>query len=143
MSRGVYGEEELLQFLDKEMEKGGLGLDRRVAERLAGKIKIIIGEIKELQKEENPLYEKDYGSAKEAVQIGGYLSILFELKNLDASLIERMENGIRNRLENHIDKKGFYKVLDLSVKKGGVGLDRRRAKKIAQHLELLLLGKLK
>ncbi len=124
-----------LNFLDMPEEKGGMGMDKRAAQRMDEKIRAVIEKIKMLEFKEN---------FTEAVvkETRNYL-----IKNLDAKIKNydagSMDNAINNRLQNKIDKETVRKIFDLPSGKGGAGFDRRIAKKLAQNLELLMLGKYK
>lgn len=128
------------EFLDKDESKGGMGMDKRIAKYLNEKIQNIIDEIKLLEiKEDINAPSIMENSVKE---VRNYLIKTLEtnLKDQDYMVID---HAIKERLENKIDKEKVRMILDLPVNKGGAGLDKRTAKKLAQRLELLMLGKYK
>jgi hypothetical protein len=53
--------------------------------------------------------------------------------------LKRLDEAIRLRLGGKIDKREFQRRLDLPLKEGGVGLDRRTARNFTRKLELALL----
>jgi putative ABC transport system ATP-binding protein len=137
-------EGELLRFLDDDIERGGLGLDRRAAEKLTDKIKNIVKEIKILEQEEEKLKKKEVSDiGEEALEIRNYLLEDFDVNLENSVVLERIGRLIKDRLINKIDRVAFQKSLDLPAEKGGAGLDRRTARKIARRFELLILGKYK
>lgn len=141
---GVYDTNATASFLDEEVEKGGAGMDRRTAEKIAVKINEITKEIKLLEEEENKLKmikQTDIGS--EVMQVRHYLLDAFEVDIKNFLALEILNEAIKARLSNDIDRAAFQKKLDLPIRQGGVGLDKRMAKKIAKRLELLILGKYK
>lgn len=139
---GIEDDSSLFQFLDQEVEKGGLGMDKRIARSLTDQIKKIVKEIKLLQKEENEaMFKKEYNINEEAVEIRSYIFKTLSIDISDDDIVKKIDGFIKLRLENKIDKKTLFKKLDLPVKKGGIGLDKRDAKKISKLLELLILGK--
>lgn len=142
--RGIDDHEEIFKFLDISEEKGGLGLDQRTARHLAVKIKEIVGEIKSLEeKEANIKKGITTGFSEEVTELRRYLADFCELKIKEFSALKAIDEAISARLENKIDKKEFRNKLDLPLAKGGAGLDKRTAKKLAQRMELLVLGKFK
>ncbi|MFH0854632.1 MAG: ABC transporter ATP-binding protein [bacterium] len=133
---GLKNPEDIFELLDKEESKGGIGLDKRAARYLTLKISDIVKEIKMIENEENiSPQEKITGIRK-------YLEESFGAK-ITGKAAEAADNAIMNRLENKIDKNTVEKMFDFAINKGGAGLDKRIAKKIAQRLELLILGKYK
>lgn len=141
---GVYDTNATASFLDEEVEKGGAGMDRRTAEKIAVKINEITKEIKLLEEEENKLKmikQTDIGS--EVMQVRHYLLDAFEVDIKNFLALEILNEAIKARLSNDIDRAAFQKKLDLPIRQGGVGLDKRMAKKMAKRLELLILGKYK
>ena len=141
---GLYDNESTKEFLDQEAERGGLGLDKRTAEKISDKIKKIIKEIKMLEEEDNRLRLRtsaDTGS--EIMEIRHYLMEEFDIKIKDFLALEVFNQAIKDRMSNVIDRDEIRRRFDLPVREGGVGLDKRTAKKVAKRLELLILGKYK
>lgn len=137
-------DEEMFNYLDKEIDKGGLGLNKQTALNLAKKLKDIVIEIKSLEEEEkNMKFKGGLDLSQEVDQIRDHLLLAFNIEIKDDVILNVINNAIQDRLENKIEKKIFQKQLDLPVKKGGAGMDRRTARKLAKRLELLILGKYK
>lgn len=132
-------------FLDKDESKGGMGMDKRTARYLTDKIKDVVKEIKTLEGKEKEMENNNdpNGKPNELRHIRNYLLNTFEvdLKNTDE--LKKIDALINERLENKIDKSQLQKLLDLPINKGGGGIDKRIAQKMAQRLELLILGKYK
>lgn len=144
LTMGVKGSENIFEFLDIDPEKGGMGMNRRTAANLAEKINGIVEEIELLVEEENKLKErKVVDSSEEIVKIRQYLLDVFDLKIENIDVLKIIDKAIRERAANKIDHAAAQKIFDRPVKKGGAGMDRRTAKKMAQRLELLVLGKYK
>ncbi len=141
---GIYDTDTMMQFLDSEVEKGGLGMDKRSAVKIADKVKEIIKEIKILEEEENKLrFKATADTGSEVMEIRHYLLEAFDIKISNFLALETFNQAIRDRMANIMDRDAFRARLDLSVKEGGVGLDKRTAKKVAKRMELLILGKYK
>ncbi|MCD4693843.1 ABC transporter ATP-binding protein [bacterium] len=135
----------LTNYLDKSMEEGGMGLDKRTAEKIANKIKDIVEEIKVLQRQEAERQEEKQKPAieKETLQIRHYLFELFDYRADDIASLSVVDEAIKQRLKDEISKSQFQKKIDKPIKQGGAGMDKRIAKKMAKRLELLMLGKYK
>lgn len=127
---GVRNDESPLEFLDSEKEKGGAGLDRRVASYIFGEVNSILREVEFISQRE--------GGYK-IPQIRNYLLDCVEHKIEDEDAVKILDQAIENRMKNEIGKVAFEKILDLPVKKKGAGLDKRIVKRIAQRMELLML----
>lgn len=142
---GVFEGDSMMDFLDAPLDKGGMALDKRTAAKTAEKIKDIIREIKYLETEENKqktgLVSPEAGA--EVMDIRHYLMEEFDLELKSFLALEAFNQAIKDRLNNAIDRDVLRQRLDASVKLGGVGMDRRTAKKVAKRLELLILGKYK
>lgn len=141
--RGINDDDDTFKFLDIDDEAGGMGMDRRTARKLADKIKDIIKEIKSLEEEEEKLKNNSLiNTGKETMEIRHYLLDLYKAKVTDLAALAIIDQTIDDRMSNRIDKATVQKKLDLSLPEGA-GLNKKTAKKIAQRLELLILGKFK
>lgn len=141
---GLVAENDVLRFLDDNVEKGGLGLNRTTALKLVERIKNIVKEIKVLEKEEEKIRNKEIlDKGEEILEIRRYLLESFELKIQSSEVLNIIDQAIKERITNQIDRNAFQKKMDIPIKQGGVGLDKRTARKVASRLELLILGKYK
>lgn len=75
---------------------------------------------------------------EKAIALRGFLLDTYSGK-LSFEQIKRLELALRKMLTGEIRKSDFEKILDLSWAKGGVGLNRRTAKKFAREIELILM----
>lgn len=144
--RGVSQSQQTLDYLDMEVEKGGLGFDRRRAVMIVDKIKSIVGEIKSLEEIDEIEKKHGYhpeGIDPEAIQIRQYLFDVFDMRINGFDDLENIDRAIDDRLKAKIDKSELQKRLDLPKEQFGAGMDKRTAKKFARKIELLLLGKYK
>ena len=130
---GKIDKEKLKEILDKPFEKGGVGLYKQTAESLAEKIERVLAEI-EIEKEEERKEED------RVVRLRKFLLEDWQGNFHYPEQVERLDFAIKKRIEGKIDKNEFQKILDLSFKKGGVGLDKRTARKFTKKLELILKG---
>ena len=139
-----YNTEMILKFLDDNAEDGGLGLDRRVAKSLSRKIANIVDEIKALNEEEEKIDSgQTRGFSAEVEQIKNYLFSFCKIELKDNASLDACRLALVDRLKNNITGADFQRILNQPVKKGGAGLDKRKARKMKKRLELLLLGKYK
>ncbi len=133
--------ERLISFLDRPESEGGVELDKRTALRLGEKIERVLEEIRVLQKEEKEQKEgKIRGVDKQASEARSYLLETFNVDLHDQKQVQAMDKAIAQRLTNKIDKNQLSELLHQPLP-AGPDLDRRIARKIAKHFELLMLGK--
>lgn len=139
-----YDDNSITEYLDVTEEEGGVGLDKRTAKNLSSKIKDIVKEVKVIEKNEKELNSpQSYNSNKKVVQIRQYLLDTFSVDLRELEVLKSFDKVVKERLNNKIGRMVVQKQLDLSIEKGGVGLDKRVSRKIAKRLELLMLGKYK
>jgi len=131
---GKIDSEKLKEILDRPFEEGGVGLYRQTAESLAQKIERFLAEMEFEKKEAFEGTEKE-GKAR---RLRRFLLEGWQGSLKDFVQLERLDSAIRQRIEKKIDRRGFQKFLDLPVKKGGVGLDRRTARNFARKLETII-----
>ena len=144
LMRGIDDNDEIYQYLDIDIDKGGMGFDKRAAKKLTDKVKSIVGEIKFLEEEEIKLKERKLvDTHEEIVQVRQYLLDVFSFSLSSIDALKAMDLAIEDRLDNKIDRLGFQKSLDLPIEKGGAGFDKRTAIKMSKRMELLILGKYK
>jgi putative ABC transport system ATP-binding protein len=136
--------EEISNFFDLGAEKGGMDLDKRQAETIAAKVRDIVAEMRLLIEKDKKIKELNSESEKdsEVAQLRHYLLEHCQANLKSLASLERLNQVIRDRLDNKLDRLGTQAALDLSLAKGGAGIDRRTAKKLARMLELLVLGKM-
>ncbi|HRH23267.1 MAG TPA: ABC transporter ATP-binding protein [Candidatus Magasanikbacteria bacterium] len=126
---------DLEDYLDREYTFGGLDLNKRTAHRLTGNIRSVVEEMK-------TLVDASASNKKSLSYVEQLRFNLLDAVDVYASsteVIDRIENIIRERVEGRTDRKGVQAVLDSPIAKGGAGFDRRNAKRMSKHLELLLL----
>jgi putative ABC transport system ATP-binding protein len=135
------GPEKLEMYLDKPVREGGLGLDKRRAEKMTDRMVGIIDEmrlVRDLGKGQIP-HEKEKDTVEE---LRSYLLEHFNVSLKDPKAVVVLDKTIRRRIHNDIGRKELQEILDRPQTGGGAGLNRGVARKIAKHLELVLLGKI-
>ena len=117
--------------LTLEESKGGAGWDAYHARRLTNGIKEILDQVKKI----------DFSHLeKSANEITEYLGEKFHIKTGEMEKIKFLEY-VKMRFGNEIAMDEFLDLIDRPVVKGGIGLDRRKAVKIARELEILMLAR--
>ena len=129
--QGTLTIEDFMKELDLDHAKGGAGWDKRTAEWFAGTM--------------NRIYQTasriDLDSVDESVtKLANYLNDTFHLK-LDAMRMMKLQEFVKERLENKIAVDDFQKRVDQPQKRGGLGLDKRTAIKVAREMEIMMLLK--
>jgi putative ABC transport system ATP-binding protein len=131
--------------LDQSLDEGGAGLDSRTAENLTEKIQGVLEEVKNIEKQESK-GQGDRQISEKPEKIQHLRRFLLEKYNIhikDEESLKRLDEVIELRLQNKLDSYRMRKTLDRSIAKGGVGLDRRNAKKLAKEMELIMLLRFK
>lgn len=127
--------QEMFEFLDRPPEKGGINLYAQTAEDLTQKIVSLSKEIGMIEEEEHP----ELTPAEErAAELRGWLLDSYS-GHLSFEQIRRLEEFLVQRILGNINKKELERFLDLPLKKGGAGLNRRTAKRFAREVELILM----
>ncbi len=134
--------ETIRETLDKPAEKGGVGLDSRTAKKLTTKIMNVLEEIKYIKAEERRREEYHISDAsKEIKHLRRFILEKYDIEIINEKQLKLLDSVLEMRLKNQIDSFKLQKQLDKSMKKGGVGLDRRNARKITKEMELIMLLK--
>jgi len=121
--------EDLERELDLDLEKGGAGWDKRVAKRFAARVREVLEQAEKID------FSKPESTA---LSLSQYLE---KIAGIQFSQDQRRKLAllIRARLQNKVSVLEFLNQADLNSAKGGIGLNKKTAQKIARELELLLL----
>lgn len=136
--RNQIDKETFRMVLDRPYKKGGVGLWKQRAVKIADYMEKIIKEEKELEalykklekNPEEPLYE-------EVEKIKRWLLGDFTVK-MTPLLARRFNEILEERIRNIIPAEHFQKILNLPKDEGGVGFKIRTSLKMAEKLETLL-----
>lgn len=126
---GHFSFEDFFDSLDKSIEDEGAGWDKRKALKFSTQVNKSVKISKQIDFND---YEKTVSA------LSKYLLKEFLVK-LKPEQKERFNKLIAMRLKNEISFKDFNQGVDMSFKKGGVGVDKRNAAKLTKELEILLL----
>ncbi len=123
------GFDDFFEGLDADIEKGGAGWDRRVAESFSTQVKQLVERASEIS-----FAEKE----KTARSLAEYFKSKWNL-DLDDKRVAELAGIVLDRLENRIGKDEFQGLINFSKEKNGMSFNKRTATKISRELELLLL----
>jgi putative ABC transport system ATP-binding protein len=121
--------EQLERHLDMGIEKGGAGWDKRYVRTFMDNLQRIVTQAKKIN-------FSDLDSS--AYETALYLNDLYEL-SLGQDNLKAFTGIILDRLKNRIGIDEIQKLFDIQKEKGGLGFDRRTARKIAREIEILIL----
>jgi putative ABC transport system ATP-binding protein len=123
--------EDFEKRLVEDEDKGGAGWDHTKAKKLTKGIEQIFAQVKKI----------DFGNTeKSAQELGEYLIENFRLRLGEMEKIKFLEY-VKMRLENELTMDELLDLVDRPVVKGGVGLDRRMAIKVAREMEIIMLAR--
>ena len=144
---GLLSSDDFLSILTKNFEKGGVGFDKRTAKKIFNrinrmiKIAYFVYKKRRQKKDENGQHIKVSDDEKAEKVMWYLLKTCYNeyYHNLSENQIDLLQQSIKERLTSVIQKKVFYKRLDLPIENGGVGLNSKTAKNITRELELILI----
>ncbi|OIO18287.1 MAG: hypothetical protein AUJ23_03935 [Candidatus Magasanikbacteria bacterium CG1_02_32_51] len=128
----------LTSYLNTDYMQDGLNLNKKNSEKIIKRLETTTKEIEEISKQ-FAIKEEKHNSYTQ--QLRRYLLDTFEVNIRTTDAIEAMETIIEDRVMGITDHKGVQEKFDRPIKQGGVGLDRRTAKKMSKHLEMIILGR--
>jgi len=133
---GNITKQEMKERFDLPPEKGGISLYKQTAKKMAEDIADLAKEIELIEEVKaqptlSPIEER-------AMTVRGFLLDQYSGR-LSFDQIQRLEKIIADRLLGKLSKKGFFERLDKPFNKGGVGLNRRTARKFSRRVELIIM----
>lgn len=139
---GKFKREKLRLMLDRPLESGGVGLDERTAANYSHEVEKVLENAEIIQSDLSDVasklgYKESRLKAKLFVR---YFKRSF-LSNASEEQIKLLEDLIEKRFTNEIGHELFAEKLDIPLKEGGVGLDKRVVRKLIKELEITLLVK--
>jgi putative ABC transport system ATP-binding protein len=128
---GGISSEELEKRLEQKEEEGGAGWDSYHAKRLINGIVEIYDRVRKI----------DYSDLDKSTEdLAQYLIDKFKLKLGEMEKIKFLEY-LKMRLGNELAMDELLDLVDRPVMKGGVGLNRRTAIKVAREVEIIMLAR--
>lgn len=121
--------EEFLEMVDKDLDQGGAGWDRRLAESFTKEMAEIVTVGRLI----------DFDNATSTVD--NLTAHMIKKFNINPSEVQKkkMQDIFELRLNNKFDVAKVFVALDYPIKDGGADFDKRTAGKISRELEILLL----
>jgi hypothetical protein len=127
----------LFEILDAPPEKGGVNLYTQRARALCQEICKLADEIKIIEEEKYPFLTP---AIERAQKLRTYLLDNYQ-GEVSFEQIKRLDDILTKRIIGKIRKKTLERLLDLPLAQGGVGFNRRTAKRFARQVELILMKK--
>ncbi len=126
---GNIKKEELKKELDKSIDEGGAGWDKRNAENFVEELNELLTHAKKI----------DYSMPlKSAIEMAEYLRDKYSLETSEFEF-NLVKNSISERFKNEISIDKLKEILDKPQGNGGAGLDKRTAEKVAREIEIMIL----
>lgn len=131
------GMQEIYETLHGALEKHGLSIEKRRALRLAHKISRMVEEVAAVQSiKRKATTRRRAAVATEAARIRS-LALVDVGGVIPQKSIRIVDRCIIQRMRGEIDFQRLTTFLDLPIRKGGAGLDRRFARRLARAIEPL------
>lgn len=139
---GKFEREELRLMLDRSIEEGGVGLDERTATDFSHSVEKVLDNAEIIQSDLSGLSSKlGYKDSKLKAKLFVRYFKRTLLDNFSSEQLNLLEDLIEKRIMNEIGHELFAEKLDLPLKDGGVGMDKRVVRKLIKELEITLLVK--
>ncbi len=144
---GTISQDELFDILNRSALEGGVGFDRRTAEKILRRVNRVIRmayfvyQESRQRKDDSGEHEK-ISKEEKARKVTDYLlkTCYNEFyDHLSDHQRELLKNAVSDRLESNMQKSEFFRFLDKPLKKDGIGLNYKTAKAITEELELILI----
>lgn len=133
---GKISEAKMATRLHQSLEKGGADLYAQTAKKLVAKVAALKEEVK-LVDATPPTSSK---VPAEVIELRHFLLDGYD-GHVTLEQVHLLDAAVLNLLKGEVDKKQFRKFLDMPLKKGGVGLNRRTAKNMTKALALILMDR--
>ena len=144
---GTISQDELFDILNRSALEGGVGFDKRTAEKILRRVNRVIRmayfvyQEGRQRKDDSGEHEK-ISKEEKAEKVTDYLlkTCYNEFyDHLSDRQRELLKNAVSDRLESNMQKSEFFRFLDKPLKKDGIGLNYKTAKAITEELELILI----
>lgn len=126
---------EFEEAIDRPFKEGGVGLWKGKARKIRERVESYLKEKQTLAKLSEKLAKNPEAPLAQEVRETRDWLLKETGKKFDAYELDRLDSAIGRRLRGVIDSELFFKLLDESKKKGGLGLSTRTAQKLSEKLE--------
>jgi len=139
--------EDFFSVLDRSYQEGGVGLDKRTAQKIFRKVNRKIRIAHYIYRKGRQRKDK-FGKHIKITDEEKIDKLTFYLlktyysdykKEIDDIMAKRFKQAVSSRLFHGLDKTGFLNFLDKPFKEGGVGLNSKTARAITEEIELILI----
>lgn len=131
--------QQMLGRLTNSEGKGGAGLNVRLARKLTNMVEEVISRSAMIKNENKSLKEGNAEPIKQLVDRLRHSLLEGFQGDLSIQEVESLNKGIEYRLLSKVSRDEFMEYLDRPFDEGGVGLDRRTAKRLSRKMELIML----
>jgi hypothetical protein len=144
LRKGKADKKEILETLHRSVKKGGIGMPSSKAHKLAKEIGEIVKEIEKIKHVPAKVKKKSDEDSISLTMLEARALRRIILHTMDIELtgpiaVKAFDAVIQKRLEGKIDRQKVRELLDLSIRKGGVGLGSRQARMVSKRIELLVM----
>lgn len=132
--------DEIVELLHKSPKKGGIGMNKIHATKLAIEIAGIVEHMIPVEATEDSAttaHKPHVVTLQQEQEIRRYLLDTLDIHLRELSVVETIDAIILQRLRGTIDHHEVQRLLNLPLKEGGAGIDVRIARKFARNLETL------
>lgn len=136
---GGMRDKEFFDTLTASVEDRGLGLSQNTAKRFMGVIDEVISKSNIIRDNTVSLDAGEANPIREVVDTIRYSLMDEFVGNLNPEQVDALNKGIEFRILHKISKPEFREYLDRPFPEGGVGLNRKTAKKFSRKMELIML----
>ncbi len=138
---------EFFKILNLSYQEGGVGFDKRTAQRIVkdinNKIKMSYLIYRKFRQRKDRYGRHKRITHEERIEkLIDYLlrnCWLEDQKKISGVALRRFEEALADRLFHEVSKVNFFKFLDKPLKEGGVGLHSHAARRVTEEIELLLI----
>lgn len=134
----VTAPDELKNFLDASVAKGGMAFDHRTAVKLSERMQEVLQEIRAWQNDEQQHTPESLSAEEREIRFDLVRSCHIHFP--DGQALAAFDRALRGRIHASIDTAAFEQLLKKPREHGGVQLHSSQARRVARRLDLLLLG---
>lgn len=132
--------EEFAQMLSRDLESGGVGIDADVAELMGQKIEKLLKQSDDALRFRRRFTSNNFFSREDKL-ISHLTDYLYEECDKELNLMQkkRLKELVYNRMVGLVRKEDFQESLSEPLEKGGIGLARKKARKLTIYFEKILI----
>lgn len=136
---GRITEKELYETLTRPANDQGLGFPSATAKKFVSIVDDVVAQSDLLKKYGKELDNGEIDPVRQVVSTIRYSLLDVYKGDLTMEQVEALNKGIEFRISHKINRDEFQEFLDRPFSEGGVGLNRKTAKKFSRKMELIML----